>query len=71
MTIDYKELRALVDVRLKQIEDASLEYEKYNQERTELLNIKASINRVIMNERAMPDHKMIQDNPIKDPEEAL
>ena len=51
MTIDYKELAKLVDIRQKQISDASLELEFYNKEYNELNKIRKSLTELILLER--------------------
>jgi hypothetical protein len=51
MTIDYKELAKLVDIRQKQISDCSLELEFYNKEYNELNKIRKSLTELILLER--------------------
>jgi hypothetical protein len=51
MTIDYKELSKLVDIRQKQISDASLELEFFNKEYNELKKIRNALTELILLER--------------------
>jgi hypothetical protein len=54
MKIDYIEMARLVDIRKKQIEDASLEYEYFNKEYVELEKIRKSLTELILLERNDP-----------------
>ncbi len=51
MTIDYKELARLVDIRVKQIDDASKEYDYFNKEYQELKKIREGLTNLILLER--------------------
>jgi hypothetical protein len=51
MKIDYKEMARLVDIRMKQIYDASLEIDYFNKEYNELQKIRDSLTELILLER--------------------
>lgn len=51
MEINYKQMANLIDVRMKQIFDASLEYEYFSQEFNHLQNIRNELSKVLVLER--------------------
>ena len=51
MEINYKQMSELIDIRMKQISDASLEYEYFNQEFNKLQKIRNEISQLLILER--------------------
>ncbi len=55
MELDYKNMTALVDIRLKQINDASMYHEYFNKEYRELSKIRKSLTELLLLERDTPE----------------
>jgi len=51
MELDYRNMAKLVDIRKMQIQDVSLEMDRYNEEYVELDKIRNSIAKIILLER--------------------
>ena len=64
MTLNYKDIAKLVDIRQKQIQDISLESEFYNKEYIELSKIRESLTELILLQR-------YNDVDFKDPKKPL
>ncbi len=54
MELNYRNMTDLVDVRLKQINDASMEHEYFNKEYRELDNIRKALTELLLLERHTP-----------------
>ena len=59
MEIDYRNLTELITIRMKQIEDVSLEMDRFNTEYIELDKIRHSVAKMLILERG--DAKMYSD----------
>ncbi len=55
MKMNYRKITDLVDIRLKQIDDASKEHEYFNKEYRELKNIRKSLTELLLLERLTPE----------------
>ncbi len=55
MELDYRNMTDLVDVRLKQINDASMYHEYFNKEYRELSMIRKSLTELLLLERNTPE----------------
>jgi hypothetical protein len=51
MKLDYRNITDLIDIRMRQIQDASLEIEYFNQEWNELSTIRKSLTKLLLLER--------------------
>ena len=56
MEIDYRQMTNLIDIRMKQIEDASLEYEYFCKEMNSLERIRKELTELLLLERKNWEH---------------